>query len=61
MNHGTLSGILTAILIALFIALCVWAYSPRRRATFDALARMPLDESESARVPPELSRRKSIP
>jgi cbb3-type cytochrome oxidase subunit 3 len=32
------------VLIALFVGVCVWAYSTRRRAAFDAAARMPLEE-----------------
>lgn len=37
------SGIVTAILLVLFLAGCAWAWSPRRRASFDAAARLPLD------------------
>jgi cytochrome c oxidase cbb3-type subunit 4 len=47
MNPGTLSGLVTAILIVLFVGVCVWAYSSRRRARFDAAARMPLEEDHS--------------
>lgn len=45
MSSGTLSGIMTAVLMVLFIGIWIWAYSPRRRAGFDALARLPLEES----------------
>ena len=51
MNSGTLSGIVTAILIVLFVGVCVWAYSPRRRKQFDAAARTPLDEHDGGRTP----------
>ena len=44
MGIGTFRGIVTAVLMALFIGLVVWAYSSRRRADFDAAARMPLDD-----------------
>ena len=40
------SGIVTAILLLLFLAGCAWAWSPRRRKTFDAAARLPLDDEE---------------
>ena len=46
MSSGTLSGIVTAILIVLFIGVCLWAYSSRRRAQFDAAARIPLEDAE---------------
>ncbi|MFT3755327.1 MAG: cbb3-type cytochrome c oxidase subunit 3 [Pseudoxanthomonas sp.] len=39
-----LSGIVTAILLVLFIVGWAWAWSPRRKAEFDATARLPLEE-----------------
>ena len=47
MSAGTLSGIVTAILIVLFVCVCVWAYSARRRPQFDAAARIPLEEGDA--------------
>ena len=38
----TLSGVMTAILIVLFAGIVAWAWSRRRRAAFDATARLPL-------------------
>ncbi|MBS7457428.1 cbb3-type cytochrome oxidase subunit 3 [Coralloluteibacterium stylophorae] len=44
------SGIVTTVLLALFLLGWTWAWSPRRRADFDAAARLPLaDEGEDAR------------
>ena len=43
-----LSGIITSILLVLFLAGWAWAWSPRRRADFDAAAMLPLDDA-----PPE--------
>jgi cytochrome c oxidase cbb3-type subunit IV len=37
----------TVALFVLFIALCVWAWSDRRRDEFAAAARLPFDESDS--------------
>ena len=45
-----LSGIITAILLVLFVAGWAWAWSPRRKAAFDAAARLPL--SDDAEDPP---------
>jgi cytochrome c oxidase cbb3-type subunit IV len=42
--YGTLSGIFTAISMVLLLAITVWAWSGRRRAAFDATARLPLEE-----------------
>ena len=41
-----LSGIVTSILLVLFLAGWVWAWSPRRRADFDAAAMLPLDDAQ---------------
>jgi cytochrome c oxidase cbb3-type subunit 4 len=42
--YGTLSGVFTAVLILLFVGLVAWAWSSKRRASFDATARLPLEE-----------------
>jgi len=46
MSYGTLSGIVTAVLIVLFIGVWRWAYSKRRKSSFDAAARLPLEDEE---------------
>ena len=43
-----LSGIITAILLAVFVAGWAWAWSPRRKAGFDAAARLPLGDEGTA-------------
>jgi cytochrome c oxidase cbb3-type subunit IV len=45
-------GVVTAILLVAFIAGCSWAFSPRRRETFDAAARLALDDDAPARSAP---------
>ncbi len=37
----------TVVLFVLFIALIVWAWSPRRRRDFTAAANLPFDESDA--------------
>lgn len=44
MDHGTLSGIVTALLILMFIGVIAWAWNGRRRKDFEEAARLPLDE-----------------
>lgn len=44
MDIGTFRGIVTGILLVSFLALVAWAWSRRRASTFDAAARMPLEE-----------------
>ena len=41
---GIASGVMAGILLIIFVALCLWAYSSRRRAAFDAAALLPLEE-----------------
>ena len=42
MDINTVRGIITAVLLFAFIALCVWAWSSKRKPEFDAAARIPL-------------------
>lgn len=39
-----ISGLITVALLVMFLAAWIWAWSPRRKAEFDAAARLPLDE-----------------
>ena len=43
-----LSGIITSVLLVLFLAGWAWAWSPRRKADFDAAANLPLQEVDAA-------------
>lgn len=38
------SGIVTAILLVAFIGGVIWAWSGKRKASFDAAARLPLED-----------------
>jgi cytochrome c oxidase cbb3-type subunit 4 len=40
-----IAGIVTAILLVSVIAGTAWAYSGKRRAAFEAAARLPLEEN----------------
>jgi cytochrome c oxidase cbb3-type subunit IV len=44
MEIGTVRGLVTLALLAAFVALVIWAWSKRRKADFDELARMPLED-----------------
>lgn len=44
---GVVRGLLTLALMVLFIAYAIWAYSKRRKSTFDAMARLPLEEDSN--------------
>jgi len=48
MSLGTFRGIMTGILLLLFLMLIGWAWSRRRRESFDAAARLPLEEEDPA-------------
>jgi cytochrome c oxidase cbb3-type subunit IV len=38
------SGIITSLLLILFVAGCVWLFSPKRKKAFDDAARLALDD-----------------
>lgn len=42
------AGIVTAVLMVLFVVGWIWAWSPRRKASFDAAARLALDDQAPA-------------
>ncbi len=44
MDAGDWRGVFTLVMLVLFIAICVWAWSSRRKADFDAAAQLPLDD-----------------
>lgn len=41
-----LSGLVTLILLILFIGVVIWAWSGKRKASFDEASRLPLDEDD---------------
>ena len=45
--YGWVAGITTLISMIAFLGVVAWSYSRRRRESFDALARMPLEEDAS--------------
>lgn len=44
MDIGLLQGIWTIVAMVVFLFVCVWAYSARRKPEFDAAARIPLED-----------------
>lgn len=44
MNTGIAGAIGTILAMAAFLAVVAWAYSRRRKADFDAAARLPLED-----------------
>lgn len=49
MDVGTVRGLITLALLVAFVALVAWAWSKRRKADFDAAARLPLEDDPPAR------------
>ncbi|MER0041605.1 CcoQ/FixQ family Cbb3-type cytochrome c oxidase assembly chaperone [Pseudomonas sp. MGal98] len=46
---GTLRGIGTAVVFIAFVAVVLWAYSSKRKSSFDEAANLPFaDEADSA-------------
>jgi cytochrome c oxidase cbb3-type subunit IV len=47
MDMDTFRGIVTGTLLVSFVWLVAWAWSKRRKESFDAAARLPLQEDET--------------
>ncbi len=45
LDPEALSSVVTIVWFLAFVALCVWAWSGRRRKDFEAAARLPLEET----------------
>jgi cytochrome c oxidase cbb3-type subunit IV len=48
---GVVRGIVAGVLLVAFTALWAWAYSQRRRTTFDALSQLPLEDDDFHTLP----------
>lgn len=46
MDINDLRGLSTLFLMISFIGLCIWAYSSKRKATFDEAANLPFADEE---------------
>lgn len=46
MDINDLRGLLTAVLLFAFIGIWVWAWSSRRKAEFEDIAALPLEEDQ---------------
>lgn len=49
MDTGILSGIVTAVLLIVFLGIVAWAWNHRRKADFEAAARLPLHDNDGDR------------
>jgi cytochrome c oxidase cbb3-type subunit IV len=48
MDINTIRAAITVAAFLTFLAIVAWAWSSRRRADFEAAARLPLDEDDAA-------------
>ena len=48
MDIGTVRGLITLALLVAFVALVYYVYGKRRKAEFDEMARMPLEDDPPA-------------
>ena len=58
MDINIIRGVLTIILIIAFLGLVIWAWSSKRKDTFDKLSQMPLEEDDG-QAPEQDSRSES--
>ena len=45
---GYLAGIISVIVMLVFIGIWAWAWLPHHKRTFDALARLPMQDGQDA-------------
>ncbi len=45
MDINTFYGLITLVLMIIFVAIVFWAYSSKRKESFDEAARLPLEEN----------------
>jgi cytochrome c oxidase cbb3-type subunit 4 len=43
----TLSGLMTGLLLILFIGICIWSWSGKRKESFKQMANLPLEHDET--------------
>lgn len=53
MDAGTWRGIFTVVMLVLFLGICGWAWSSKRRSVFDAASRLPLEDDETSAKKPD--------
>jgi len=41
---ANISGIMTALLLIMFVGICVWSWSSRRKPAFDEMSKLPLED-----------------
>lgn len=46
MTAGDWRGLFTIVMLVLFIAICRWAWSKKRKSDFDEAAKLPLETDE---------------
>ena len=57
MDIGTIRGIGTAVVFIAFISVVLWAYSSKRKSSFDDAANLPFADDPKPNTPDEQSSR----
>jgi cytochrome c oxidase cbb3-type subunit 4 len=57
MDAGTWRGVFTVIMFLLFAAICIWAWSGRRKKDFEEAANLPLEPDYPGEPAPAPKRR----
>ena len=50
MDINLFRGIVTAIMLVLFIGVCIWAYSRKRRKDFEEAANLPFRDDKDSKA-----------
>ena len=60
-ESGVLSGVMAAVLLVIFVLICLWAFSSRRKAGYEAAARLPLEDEPQGDNDYARARRRPVP
>jgi cytochrome c oxidase cbb3-type subunit IV len=47
MDYAVYGSVMTVVMLVVFVGIIAWAWSAKRRAQFDAAARLPLEEDSA--------------
>ena len=48
MELNTIRAFSTVVVMVVFIAICLWAYSSKRKSSFDEAAKLPFDDDTTS-------------
>jgi cytochrome c oxidase cbb3-type subunit IV len=54
MDYSAYASLMTLVMLLVFVGIVAWAWSAKRRAAFEAAARMPLEDDDGFAATPRV-------